>query len=174
MPRVKSRAGHLPANTTCCCPATVAALTHSFKKGELLHSQTTMRFPPFYCVLLLRLLENSSAFPTAFTQVASGTSSSSAVASAWEGQKQKIVSLRTSSTAIFANPLQNIFGNVASSISNIQQQGLTTLSSDESAKMQAKKAANGMHLAVRIGSLQFSEGPDETAPPGRKSPALLG
>ena len=88
-------------------------------------------------MLLLRLLENSSAFPTAFTQVASGTSSSSAVASAWEGQKQKIVSLRTWSTAIFANPLQNIFGNVASSISNIQQQGLTTMSSDESAKMQA-------------------------------------
>ncbi|KAL7523761.1 hypothetical protein ACHAXR_001594, partial [Thalassiosira sp. AJA248-18] len=104
-----------------------------------------MRLPPYYFVLLLRLLENSSAFPSAFTvglpSASFGTPSSSSFASP----------RTSSSTRMFgANPFQSLFGNVASSISNIQQQGLTTMSPDESEKLEA--LANEILSSHNIGS----------------------
>ncbi|KAL9181493.1 hypothetical protein ACHAXT_010298 [Thalassiosira profunda] len=84
-----------------------------------------MRLPPYYALLLLRLPVDSSAF-----QSSSGAGRPPTAASG---------KLFTSSTAMFqTNPLQSIFGNVvASSISNIQQQGMTTLSPERMAELQA-------------------------------------
>eukprot|EP00571_Detonula_confervacea_P012704 CAMPEP_0172298612 /NCGR_PEP_ID=MMETSP1058-20130122/1186_1 /TAXON_ID=83371 /ORGANISM="Detonula confervacea, Strain CCMP 353" /LENGTH=535 /DNA_ID=CAMNT_0013007893 /DNA_START=14 /DNA_END=1618 /DNA_ORIENTATION=+ len=81
-----------------------------------------MRLPPYYCVLLLRSLENSSAFQSPFIVGRSPTVPDRATGS------------RT--IAFQSNPLKSLFGNVASSISNLQQQGMTTISDDPTAQLQ--------------------------------------
>ena len=98
-----------------------------------------MRFPPtryFYgraatasltgcigCILLIRSFDTSSAFQP---------SASAAVPSSL---KQRSIS---ESSAIYAvNPLKSLFGNVVSSISDIQQQGMTNISPDKIVELQA-------------------------------------
>eukprot|EP00584_Thalassiosira_punctigera_P003368 CAMPEP_0172526984 /NCGR_PEP_ID=MMETSP1067-20121228/1799_1 /TAXON_ID=265564 ORGANISM="Thalassiosira punctigera, Strain Tpunct2005C2" /NCGR_SAMPLE_ID=MMETSP1067 /ASSEMBLY_ACC=CAM_ASM_000444 /LENGTH=573 /DNA_ID=CAMNT_0013310635 /DNA_START=103 /DNA_END=1827 /DNA_ORIENTATION=- len=115
-----------------------------------------MRFPPYYCVLLIRLLERSSAFPsprsTGSPRATSGTSPSLALASqenrqasivhpAWGRHRHSVCRSQTSGTAVCAsNPFQSLFGNVASSISNIQQQGMTNIRPDKISELKALTA----------------------------------
>lgn len=116
-----------------------------------------MRLPPYYCLLLLRVLENSSAFPSSFSVGSPKTGTSPSVALASQKNRQTNIlhpavgRLQATSTRMFgSNPFQSIFGNVASSISNIQQKGLTTMSSDTISEMQALTA--GTLASHNIGS----------------------
>ncbi len=89
----------------------------------------TMRIPPYY-YLLFRLLDSSIAFPASppslkIPPVSSGTavsSSSSAPFTRRGGSRRAF----TSTTSIFeSSRLKSLFGNVASSISNIKKIGMT-------------------------------------------------
>ena len=85
-----------------------------------------MRFPPYYCVLLL--WKGSSAF-SGYRRV--GKSPTQAVS-------VDIIHPRSTSSMFGSNPLKSIFGSMASSISNIQQQGMTPLSSDRIVQLRSQ------------------------------------
>ena len=83
-----------------------------------------MRFPPYYCVLLL--WKGSFAF----------TSPSQ---SPKQALSIDIIHPRSTTSMLFgSNPLKSIFGNMASSISNIQQEGMTALSFDRIVELQSQ------------------------------------
>lgn len=92
----------------------------------------TMRFPPYYYLLLFRLLDSSTAFPGSPFSLnkfpfSAGTGNTATASPAPVPASVSLFHRRViSTTSIFeANPLKSFFGNVASSISTIQQIGMT-------------------------------------------------
>ncbi|KAL7553342.1 hypothetical protein ACHAWF_016626, partial [Thalassiosira exigua] len=80
----------------------------------------------------------SSAFQPSGQTTACGTQSTPKFASQQHRLGHDTSGPRSSSTAAFgSNPFRSLFGNVASTISNVQQQGMTTVSPDRIAELQA-------------------------------------
>ena len=98
-------------------------------------SQQTMRFPSYYYLLLFRVLDSSTAFPASPPSLKTPSAGSgTAVSSASSAPFTRRVGSRnafTSTTSIFeSDPIKSLFGNVASSISNIQKIGIMQQQSD--------------------------------------------
>jgi glutathione S-transferase len=116
--------------SSCCCRASNTRMCIIIRKKKHPFQRKIHRFAmrlPTYCVLLIRLLDSSSSFPS--SPPSAGRPSASAVPSS-------AMSPSSSSVIYALNPLKSLFGNVASSISNIQQKGITNLPPDRMAELQ--------------------------------------
>lgn len=93
----------------------------------------TMRLPPYCYLLLVRLLDSSTAFPSYpinLRQFSANTVANTPL----DGRERSRQLIPTSTTSIFgSNPLKSLFGAVASSISNIHQKDMVQQSPNEDA-----------------------------------------
>lgn len=147
------------------------APTHQKHKPIDAHNNITMRFPPYYYLLLFRFLDSSTAFsatPSSLRHlpatVSTETAPSAPAASAPLHRRGRSRTKSTSPTSIFeTNPLKSLFGNVASSISNIQQMARTQRSSEFLALKAQMLASHNIGSWDDIrSSLRAKQTPEET------------
>jgi glutathione S-transferase len=128
--------------------------------------------PPLFRPMLLSeglyfsSMVNLCSLPFLFLLFSSEISSTSAFTTSRQHLSRKTVGISTSLSESNNNPFQSLFGNVASKISNLQQEGMmTSVSQDQLFKLtsltQMTLAAENMNLNTIRSSLESKQNADE-------------